>query len=223
MKKCLLMFISIGVLFVNLTVAQTKVGVIAGINFSNVDIKDTDDDTETSTRTGLSVGGVLSFTLSPKIDLLISPMYTQKGAELIISDDPNFFGAKVKFNVDVLEIPIFLKINLGNSSTKPYIMAGPAIGFIMSSKLKLSALGIDINADIDEVITSIDFGVGVGGGVNFAFGNNSLFIEGRYIFGLKDVVDDGTFAFEDDESELDGNVKTRSFQVLAGLTFPLGN
>lgn len=214
MKKIPLILICSGFIFANVTFAQINVGVIGGVNITDVDISDVEDNINTGTRSGFGIGGVLNLSLGPKLKLVFEPMYSQKGAELLFVDNPEFLGTIIKFNIDYIEIPIMVRIELGNSTMKPYVIAGPTIGFVLSSKIKLSALGIDIEADLDNVVKSVDIGIGFGGGLSFPIGSNSLFIEGRYLLVLTDIVDDGTFDLAGDVSELIGNVKTKGLQIM---------
>ena len=93
MKKIPLILICSGFIFANLTFAQINVGVIGGFNITDVDVSDVEDNVDTGTRSGYGIGGVLNFSLGPKLKLVFQPMYSQKGAELNITDDPGFFGA----------------------------------------------------------------------------------------------------------------------------------
>lgn len=58
----------------------------------------------------------------------------------------------------------------------------------------------------------LDLGLGFGGGVSMPMGNNTIFIEARYSLGLTDINDDD---FDDTK------IKTKGFQIFAGITFPL--
>lgn len=78
----------------------------------------------------------------------------------------------------------------------------------------VSPRGYSEEVDIKDETKSIDFGLGFGAGVSFPAGNNSLFVEGRYALGSTNLNDDP----EDSET----SIKTRGIQVMAGVTFPLG-
>ncbi len=108
-----------------------------------------------------------------------------------------------------------LKYAFGTGDTKPYIMAGPTIGFNLSAKQKIT-LGSDSDEeDIKDDISSTDFGLGFGGGVNFHTGNNSIFVEVRYNIGLTNI--------NDDSDDPDTEIKTKGIKIFAGIIFPLGN
>jgi opacity protein-like surface antigen len=174
--------------------------------------------TDFTSHTGLGIGGVLDIRLSENVALRLEPMYLQKGAAFV-SDlvDPDF--SEVTFKAAYLEAPLFLKITFGASAIRPYVLAGPVIGFNMSSSL--NAPGLDV--ETDGIVKSTDFGLGFGAGVSFPAGNNSLFIEGRYALGLADVAKAGAIELMGEQLAVDDvEIKTRGIQLMAGITFPLG-
>ena len=98
-----------------------------------------------------------------------------------------------------------LKFAFGSGDTKPYVMAGPTVGWLLSAEVD--------GEDIKDDVKSIDFGIAFGGGVSLPMGNNTVFVEGRYSLGLTDINDDPTD---------DTKFKTKGIQIMAGITFPLG-
>lgn len=201
--------------------AQVSVGITGGLNLATLNGKDIDGSKiDFSGRTVFGIGGVLDIGLNENVALRIEPMYLQKGAKFH-SEDQDLGNIDVISKADYLEIPVFLKIALGTNSARPYLFTGPSIGFNLSSKFAIEVPGLSVEADIKEVTKSIDFGLGFGGGLSFSMGNNTIFLEGRYTLGLTDIVDDGTFEFEGEQSELQADLKTRGFQIMGGVTFPL--
>jgi hypothetical protein len=202
--------------------AQNRIGLIGGLNLANVS-QDPEPDPEFSSRTAFGFGGVLDLGLSENVALRFEPMYLQKGAKQEGSDQG--FNIEAELKGATLEVPALLKISLGTSTTRPYILAGPTIGFVLSAKQSIKVTGpglnIDDEEDIKDQVKSIDFGVTFGAGVSFPAGNNSVFVEGRYALGLNnlnDAPDDPTTP--EDESAID--VKTKGIQFMVGITFPLG-
>jgi opacity protein-like surface antigen len=200
--------------------AQVRLGLIGGLNLANVSI-DPDSDPKASNLTAFGAGGVVHIRLAENLALQLEPMYLQKGAKQEGSfSDPNVgtISFDVKTKANYIEVPAMFKVAFGTNTTKPYVMAGPTIGFLMSAKQtgSASAFGTveQINEDIKDSVKSIDFGVGFGGGVSFPAGNNALFVEGRYTLGLTNINDDP----EDTETK----INTKGIQIMAGITFPLG-
>jgi opacity protein-like surface antigen len=233
MNKFNLFLVVLLALFVSLPAgAQVKLGVIGGLNLANVS---TDPDPaqglDLKNRTAFGVGGVLDVRLTENVALCLEPMYLKKGTNLegrTADVDPVFaalFGSiniDLKMNANYLEIPAFLKLAFGTSTTKPYLMAGPTLGFRLSAKQTgtISSVGFieveeKIDEDIKDNVKSTDFGLGFGAGVSFPAGNNAIFVEGRYALGLSDV--------NDDPEDLDTKIKTKGIQFMAGITFSIGS
>lgn len=207
MKKFGLALGVLAILFIAMPVAaQNAIGFTGGLNLASISV---DPDGENiGTLVGFGVGGVLDLRLAENVMLHLQPMYLQKGAK----DDTEGSDDKLKFAY--LEVPAMVKVAFGTSSARPYIMAGPAIGFLLSAK----ASSGDEDVDIKDFLKSTDFGLDFGAGVSIPAGNNSFFIEGRYELGLSDIGEDS-----DEEEDDGGSIKNKGIQIMAGFTFPLGS
>ncbi len=224
MNKLNLFLVALLALFIALPAsAQVKLGVIGGANLANLNGKDVDGTKfDFSGRTAFGVGGVLEVGLSENISLRFAPMYLQKGGEFT-DTDPDLGTATFAFKAGYLEAPALLKVALGTSSIRPYLMAGPTLGFNLSSNLEFSVPGISAKLDAKEITKSVDLGLAFGAGVSFPVGANSIFVEGRYALGLSDIAKDDTLKFMgEDLVSGDAEVKTRGLQIMAGVSFPLG-
>jgi opacity protein-like surface antigen len=203
MSKLSAVLVGAAVIFLALPVsAQINVGLIGGLNLANLSV-DPDPGIDLNNRTAFGFGGVLDFTLSDMLALHLEPMYLQKGSKLESG------GQEAKIKADYLEIPVMFKYAFGNSTAKPYVMAGPSIGILLSNKVTNGG-----EVDIKDETKSTDFGVGFGAGVSFPAGSSSIFIEGRYTLGLTNV--------NDDPNDPDTDIKTKGIQFFGGVTFPLG-
>ncbi len=208
MKKMSVFFVLLLALCIVLPAsAQVHLGVLGGLNLANLSV-DPDEGVDFSSRTAFGFGGVLDYDLGEYIALHLEPMYLQKGTET--TED----GVDVEFKLAYLELPLLFKYTFGTSDTKPYVMAGPTIGFNLSAKVKGSEGGVSAEIDIKDETKSIDFGLGFGAGVSLPMGNNSIFVEARYALGLTNIFDD--------PADPDTDVKTKGIQIFAGITFPLG-
>lgn len=214
MKKYGIVLIALFVLLVVVPVsAQTRFGFTAGLSLANTSSDELADayasffgaTTEMSSRLGLAIGGVVAFPLNEKVALHLQPMYVQKGTKIKV-DALNFEDT---VTISYLEVPAMVKLMLGASETRPYVMAGPTLGL----KLGASSDENKLNAKSDD-FNSVDFGLAFGGGVSFPAGNNSFFVEVRYGLGLSNALDKDTF----------GNLEAKNKMILinAGMTFPLG-
>jgi hypothetical protein len=119
--------------------AQVKVGLVGGVNIADLSGKDLNgSEIDFSSRAAFGAGGVLDATMSKNTGLRFELLYLQKGAEFKATD-PDLGTVTVAFKEAYVEMPILLKIDLGSSATQPYFIAGPTIGFNLSSKLEFSA------------------------------------------------------------------------------------
>jgi hypothetical protein len=204
MKRISVVFIAMLVLVAIPATAQHRIGFIGGLNLANVSVDPEETGIEYSNRTAFGGGGVLDLRLAENIALQLEPMFLQKGTKVTDGSD------EVKVKLSYIEVPVLLKFMLGQSPTRPYIMAGPSAGFRLSAKVSNGG-----EIDIKDVIKSTDFGLDFGAGISFPAGNNAIFVEGRYGLGLSNINDDPT--------DTNTDVKNKGIQFMAGITFPLGS
>ncbi len=204
MKRKSVVFIVMLVLAAIPATAQHRIGFIGGLNLANVSVDPEDPDTDIANLVAFGVGGVLDLRLAENAVLHVQPLYLQKGAK----DGTEGSDAKLKFAY--IDVPVMVKVAFGTSTTRPYLMAGPAIGFLLSAKLT----GDGEELDLKDFLKSTDFGLNFGGGISFPAGNNSIFVEGRYALGLSNI--------NDDPDDPDTKIKNKGIQFMAGVAFPLG-
>lgn len=180
--------------------AQTTFGLRGGVTVSSVelDLGETFDD---SNRTGFTGGVFVDFAGSGLLGLQLGAQYTQKGAELEIDDVVD------DLTLNYLEIPAVLKLGIPLGGLKPSLLGGVALGFQASCDAAEAW-----EADCEEDVKSVEWSGVLGADVVLHLGGPSLWVDGRYHFGLNDLSD----AVEIDE------LKTRAWMLQAGLGFPLG-
>jgi len=198
-----------------------RIGFVGGLNIASFSgVNEDGEDLNFSSRTIFGLGVVLDLALKPNLSLLFEPMYLQKGAELTFDE-----GILGKFEAAYLEVPVFFKFALGSRTVRPYVMAGPTIGFNLSHELQFSAFEQDFENNLKKLTKPIDFGLGFGAGVSFPISNISIFIESRYRLGLSDVTETGVVeeaGFDPIEFGERLDVNTKGIQIMLGITFPLG-
>jgi len=187
--------------------AQNSIGIIGGLNLANISVDPEDPDDDIANLVALGVGGVLDLRLAENVALHLQPLYLQKGAK------DGTEGSDGKFKLAYFEVPAMVKVAFGTSSARPYIMAGPTIGFLLSAKSSEDGN----EEDLKEFLKSTEFGVNFGAGVSFPAGNNSIFVEGRYSLGLSDIVKD------EEGEDNSGSLKNKGIQIMGGVAFPLGS
>ena len=135
--------------------AQTSLGFIGGLNLANVSI-DPDMDVDWKNLNGFAAGGVLDFQLGDAASIQLEPMYLQKGTMAEEGD------SKLEYKANYLEVPVLLKYSLGSGEAKPFILAGPSIGYLLDAKLKATEGSESMETDIKDVTSSIDFSLNFG-------------------------------------------------------------
>ncbi len=173
---------------------ETAFGIKAGVSFASIVGDDTDD---LKSLTGFMGGGFVAFPLSPTISIQPEVFYAQKGAKY---DDGGTDGS---IKLDYIDIPVLFKYTMAGESARPYFLFGPAVGFRVSSKLSEG----DESVDIDEFISSTNFGLVFGLGVNF----QKFLLEVRYDVGLSNIWD-----FENIDSITN---KNSVFGIMVGYNF----
>lgn len=169
--------------------AQTTFGIKGGLSFATLSNKHPDWDN----RTGFAAGIAVDMRSGP-IGIQPELLYVQKGVK---SDGSPSSDAP---RLDYAEIPVLIKLTLPIPVLQPFVYAGPSIGFRLSCKVG------EVNCG-SGVIKSTDVGATLGGGIRLG-GVKGLTLEGRYMWGLKDI-HDVTAGVE---------TRTRTFLVMAGVS-----
>ena len=148
--------------------AQGELGIKLGPSFGDISNKGLlpgNLDKRTGFAAGLYIGyrtGILGFG--------IEGLYAQRGAE---SDSAN---AVAPTKLDYIDVPVYAKILIPIDLIQPFIYAGPQVSFEVRCR---TANGQDCPSGHQKHDYAMIFGAGIG------FGGLSL--EGRYVYGLKDL------------------------------------
>jgi len=187
-----------------------------------------------SNRTTFNIGGLVEFRLSPLFSLQVNALYNQKG--IVLEGDFNTViieqgipisikgNVEESINLTYLSFPVLAKIELGQSNIKPYIIAGPEIGFLLSAKnvAKSSAEGeamgqtsglitVEQEEDIKESFETFELAINVGAGVLIPLGNVDIFVDAQYSFGITKI---NTESISDGE-----DIKNQVIMIDVGLLF----
>lgn len=221
MKKILSfpLLVSLIVIFDPLN-AQIRYGPLIGVNSSDVDT-DIPVNAEFSRRVGIGIGWLFDFNLGDFVAVSLQSIYLQKGVKLEVND-VNYGSGRFDVELDYLEIPVFFKIAFGTIKvTHAYLLVGPNIGINLRSNAEVNSQGSSADLDINQVIKSIDFGIGFGLGIHFRIpeSNSFVFFEGRYVTGLTNLLEQSTFDFGAGPVQLAGEAKSRDFQFMMGASF----
>jgi hypothetical protein len=83
-------------------------------------------------------GAVLEIRLTENLSVVALPMYLGKGAESEVVAD-----VQVRVELGYVEVPVLAKYAFGSGNWRPFVSAGPSIGFRSKAELGLT--------DIEEV------------------------------------------------------------------------
>ena len=178
-------------------VGLTAKGFKAGLNMANVTGDDAEGDL--SSKMGFAVGVFFTYNFSPTFALQPEVLYTMKGVT------ETALGIDIDIKLDYIEIPVLFKFTFGQGTTKPCFFAGPAMAFLMSAKME--AMGESL--DIKDQTKSMDLGIVVGGGVDFAMGNGTMTFDGRYTMGMSSI----------DDTDYDEDIKNTNISFMLGYGF----
>jgi hypothetical protein len=154
---------------------------------------------------GIGIGGIVTYPLKNGLALQAEPMILQKGGK--VTEDDETLTLKLLY----FDIPVFLRYNFAVSeSYLPYVILGPNLGFRTSAKVVFPD---GSSFDASDEFSSIDLGLGLGGGVEVPLSKLILFGETRYVFGLNDI----------NKESGESTVKNRGLQILLGVKVPIGD
>lgn len=176
--------------------AQTGIGIKAGASFGDI------------SNTGVLPGnldgrrgfaGGVAITIGGAIGVGAEALYVQRGAKSATT------GATSPTRLDYIDIPVYLRLSTPTGGVRLFGYAGPQ--FSKEVRCKNASAGECLT---DTARSETDFAGVVGAGLRLGTGTG-LSIEGRYVYGLKDLKLDTVTS--------SSSYKTRTFLILAGLSF----
>jgi hypothetical protein len=251
MKKMYTVLFVIATILVSINsigLSQTKLGFRGGLNLAN--ISEDLGGTETfdfegepleitltqSSRTTFNIGGFVEYWFSPMFALQINILYNQKGA--VIDGDLNetiieqgieinvTANAEQELKLSYLSFPLLAKVAFGESNIKPYLIAGPEIGFLLSAEnvaeatAKAEAMGqtfgpytTSLEEDVKDDMETIELALDFGAGLSFSFGNIEVFADFIYSLGITKINKEEFIEGED--------VKNQNIMLNLGMIFSI--
>ena len=204
MKRFLI--VSLSVLFLAAVVPQPAAagfGLKGGLALSNLTFSDTIG-MPALTDLKAPMGGVFwgfnlgLFTIQPEA------LYVRMGARMEEGAD------WMEDRLDYIQIPVLLKLNILPGPVSPMIYGGGYYSFLIAAKGVSMIDGTSESVDIKDQITSSDYGLAFGGGIDFRLVAVKLSVEVRYNLGLANIAKDAEPGF---------SVKNKSLMFLVGLSF----
>jgi len=170
-----LLFLFLSFVFISEIQAQ-QIKLLGGNNFSRYAFSpDTymgiDWDTgiefriKSNLKNGLLIGLGLEFSLNKYLGFEMDILYSQKGchSQVFRADIPD---RTTDYSLNAISLPLLLKIKLKPVSS-PYVLCGLECSYILSKS---------------------DFGYILGGGFEIKIQRITFFVEGRFYFGLKNIM-----------------------------------
>lgn len=187
--------------------AQTTIGVKGGINIANVSTNITDIEELVDSKTGFVGGAFATFGLGSLFAVQPELLYSQKGFQAEES------GLTAELGTNYFEVPVLLKAGFDLAMFRPAIYAGPVLS--VETGCTFSLQGVSADCDVGDEFSDrkkSEWGAVFGADFGLALGSLVVFLDARYQLGLTNLAD---VPDEDDE------VKSRTWQIMAGLGFTL--
>ena len=168
--------------------------------------------------------GGIGFETGGQVGVEVDIMYVQKGLKLKGDQIDVGGGDWVTIDADVLinqiAIPVLLRFKF-MPGTSPYILLGGSIAYILSSTANYSYSdnyggseqgSEDLFGQEGDVVNRLDYSIVGGAGLELAMGTMRLYIEGRYSYGMANLL-------HQDERADDEWLKLSTFLALFGIGF----
>ena len=178
-----------------------SIGGQVGLNLAGLSIDPLQAGVSSGTRTTFGIGGVLEIGVNEMFFIQPELTYLMGGAKY------TYTGGETDQNYDVLSIPVLVKAKFGTGEIKPYVFAGPELGFTMKSEQTVGTTTTDIKSNTASTNFSLDFGGGAEYKLNPSTG---LFADLRYSLGLSNL---------NNVSGSATTVKTTGIQFFVGVKF----
>jgi hypothetical protein len=122
--------------------------------------------------------------------------YSSQGTKLTLTYLTISGEAKIKNSY--FQVPLLVKLSIGNEQVRFFVNAGPYLGYWTSGKYEFKVSdGFETTKDDDEIdfsdpeikdeVNRMDFGIAAGLGAAFKVGSGDIFVENRYSHGFSDM------------------------------------
>lgn len=168
--------------------AQVAFGLKAGLNVSNLSVKDDGTKVKYNPKQGVHIGAMVMLPVSNSVNIEPAVLYSSKGAKGDDNDENIVLYSDESININYLEVPINISYNINLNSTDnvtPFVFAGPYIGYAFSGKIKSqnTTEKLEIGSSNNDDIKPLDYGANIGAGVRFS----NFLISAQYGIGLANI------------------------------------
>ena len=221
-----LVFVITFLLTRNLVYSQISIrwGLDAGMNFGNQTNTFFGNDDKAS-RVGFVVGGLGEIRIADFLYVQVEPRYIQKGAKQVnhfVFTSNAGIGTEEDnlLKLGYLEVPALLKARFGDGNLKPFVFAGPNIGFLLSASVESDGYSAHHQqlfthiVDIKNQYKSLDIALDLGAGAEYQVSPAvSFLLDARYSYGLSDLNNVG--------GSFDPTMKSYGIGIVLGALFSL--
>jgi hypothetical protein len=170
MKKIIVSIILLLFCFSISLAQETHFGIKAGYNSASVAV---DGEPDLDAKSGLHLGGLAHIHISEHFAVQPELVYSMQGGE----------AGNTKLKLNYLNLPVLVQYMIDNGFR---LQMGPQLGFLLSAKAKSG----NIEIDIDDTYSSLDFSLAFGAGYLFPVG---IGIDARFNLGISNISDDNSF------------------------------
>lgn len=157
---------------ISLMAQDMEWGIKGGINFSNLFIEQTDDE---SARTGFHAGFYTKIPVATNFAIQPELMFNTKGA------DAEYASGQIDYNLNYIDVPVLADFQLGPTAD---LLIGPYVGVLLGSVAEVDGNFGDELVEISrDDFAPVDFGFSAGFALNF----NALSVGTRYSLGVVQV------------------------------------
>jgi len=129
--------------------AQFRIGARGGINIATLSVSVDDfywEQSRISSYVGPAFGGIMQIDFSGPVFLRIEPMYVQKGTNhrvdyYVYVGPPGSIVQPLK--LEFLQLPVCLGLQIGDGPLRPYLFAGPNIGYMLTRGYSRTDFALD--------------------------------------------------------------------------------
>ncbi len=194
-------------------------GLKAGFNYASATLKTVLTDTpDLKYQIGAVEGIFVNFKLGP---VTIQPelLYSQRGTKWTEEEEPGVGVVTCHMRISYVELPVLVKYNFLSGPVRPFVLAGPSLGYLLSAKWQYcvhyytdDGLDNSYEYDMKDQLKKMEFAGVFGIGADYHLAKVVLSLEARYHLGLTNVIKNI------EESDVT-SAKHKGFAVLVGLGF----
>ena len=156
--------------------AHAQFGVVAGVTSSKSDLKSAYADANNITQYHVGVTYKMDLGL---IAIQPSVLYNMKGTKLNVNE---LASTELDYKTGYIEVPVQLQAGLDLGVARVYGFVEPFVGYAISNAATLS--GKDLKADWDNVKNRLEYGVGLGIGVELI---KHVQVSAKYFWNMGDM------------------------------------